>query len=260
MKQLIFLTFLLIQSFFLFAQNWTTSGNSGTNPSNDFLGTTDNFRLVIKVNNTEKLTVLPNGNFGIGISAPREKLDVMGNLIAGGQNSAYLIMGSNNNNYPYINTSTNPLLIGSSGVSSLNVYNNKVDILQNLNVSGNIYTGYKVLIGSTIPKAGNFSLAVNGEAIFNRAVVKLYGNWPDYVFEDNYQLEPLAEVEKFIKENKHLSGIEKNEFIKENGIDLGENQKQLLKKVEELTLYIIEQNKKIIKLSSEMELLKTKVN
>lgn len=128
-----------------------------------------------------------------------------------------------------------------------------------LNVNGNIFTNCKILINSDLAHAGNFSLAVNGEAIFNRAVVRLYGSWPDYVFNEKYSLEPLSEVEKFIKVNKHLKGIQIASDVEKNGIDIAENQKKLLEKVEELTLYIIEQEKAINQLKNELNVIKKSV-
>jgi hypothetical protein len=103
------------------------------------------------------------------------------------------------------------------------------------------------------------SRAVNGEAIFTKAKVKDFGNWPDYVFNKDYQLPALAEVEKFIQQNKHLPGIPAAAEVQQKGLDLGDNQAALLKKIEELTLYIIEQNKKIEGLEKKLnEVLKRK--
>jgi hypothetical protein len=127
-----------------------------------------------------------------------------------------------------------------------------------LDVNGNIFTSGKLLINSTLAKAGNFALAVNGDAIFNRAVVRLYGSWPDYVFADNYRLAPLEEVEAFIKKYKHLQGVKPASEVAEDGIDIGSTQKALTEKIEELTLYLIEQNKQIKKLQAELDSLKVK--
>ena len=69
--------------------------------------------------------------------------------------------------------------------------------------------------------------------------------WPDYVFDNKHQLIPLEELDKFIKDNKHLPEVPTSESISTNGQNLGEMNVILLKKVEELTLYIIEQNKQI---------------
>ena len=71
--------------------------------------------------------------------------------------------------------------------------------------------------------------------------------WPDYVFEPSYQLPSLSSVEAFIKSNKHLPDIPSADEVERNGTDVGDLQADLLKKVEELTLYVIEQDKKIKK-------------
>lgn len=83
--------------------------------------------------------------------------------------------------------------------------------------------------------------------------------WPDYVFYKNYKLPSLAEIERFIQKNNHLPGIPSATEVKEKGLDVGNNHALLLKKIEELTLYVIELNKKMEKLSAEnVELKKTK--
>jgi hypothetical protein len=125
---------------------------------------------------------------------------------------------------------------------------------EKLDVNGNIYTNGKILIGTTGLNTGTHSLAVNGSAIFTKAVVKLTSApWPDYVFAPSYKLPSLTELEKYIKLNNHLPEMPSADEVKNNGIDLGNNQTLLLKKVEELTLYIIEQNKKIELLQEEKE-------
>lgn len=70
-------------------------------------------------------------------------------------------------------------------------------------------------------------------------------NWADYVFEPTYKLMPLNEVEAFVKQEKHLPNVPSEQELKENGTDVMEMNKVLMEKVEELTLYLIEQNKQI---------------
>ncbi|MNW92953.1 hypothetical protein D3C86_223100 [compost metagenome] len=70
-------------------------------------------------------------------------------------------------------------------------------------------------------------------------------NWPDYVFEDDYQLPSLTETATFIEKNKHLPGVPKAAEVAEDGLSLGEMNKILLKKVEELTLHMIDKDKRI---------------
>ena len=78
----------------------------------------------------------------------------------------------------------------------------------------------------------------------------------DFVFEPDYHLRPLSEVEQFINENKHLPDIAPAACMIENGVDVGEFQIQLLQKIEELTLYVIEQQKLIEELKREIDKIK----
>ena len=72
--------------------------------------------------------------------------------------------------------------------------------------------------------------------------------WPDFVFAKDYKLLPLAEVEQFIAENQHLPNVPSAAEVEANGIDLGEMNAILLQKVEELTLYIIQMEKRLSEL------------
>ena len=90
-----------------------------------------------------------------------------------------------------------------------------------------------------------YKLAVNGTGIFTQVKVKQYGNWPDYVFHPGYRLSSLQELEQYIVLHGHLPGIPSAGEVKERGQDVGEMNQKLLQKIEELTLYIIELNKKV---------------
>ena len=94
----------------------------------------------------------------------------------------------------------------------------------------------KVGIGTIDP--GAYKLAVNGKIKTREVVVSVLA-WSDYVFEDDYDLKSLEEVEKYIKENKHLPGIPTEKEVKEKGLSVGDMQAKLLEKIEEMTLYII---------------------
>lgn len=123
-----------------------------------------------------------------------------------------------------------------------------------LDVNGNIFTNSKIAIGTTdLGKIGTYALAVNGSAIFTKAVVKLNSAWPDCVFNPAYKLPKLDSLEQFIKFNQHLPEMPSASDVEKNGIDLGETQTILLKKVEELTLFIIDQNKQAEKLQKTVE-------
>jgi hypothetical protein len=116
--------------------------------------------------------------------------------------------------------------------------------------NGNVEIG---LYQSTLKKR----LRVNGTIIANKVQVKS-NVWADYVFKDNYDLPSLNEVKLHIEENKHLPGIPSETEVKENGVNVGEMQVKLLQKIEELTLYVIQQNEKIQVLESKLSKLENK--
>lgn len=128
--------------------------------------------------------------------------------------------GSNeiNNNRLYIDNSetTKPLIYGKFDTDQLGI---------NTNV---IPTGY--------------TMAVKGKFISEEIKVQTYANWPDFVFKKEYHLPFLKEVENYIQTNGHLPNIPSACEVEENGILLGEMNAKLLQKIEELTLYIIQQD------------------
>ena len=91
-------------------------------------------------------------------------------------------------------------------------------------------------IGTTNP--GDYKLAVNGHVRAKKIVVE--SDWADFVFEDDYQLQPLDEVAAYIKKHQHLPGIPAAKHIQEEGLDLGAVQTTMMQKIEELTLYLID--------------------
>ncbi len=118
--------------------------------------------------------------------------------------------------------------------------------------------GGNVGIGTTTPSE---RLSVNGN-IKTKKLIVTQTNWPDYVFKSGYTLQPLQKVEQFIKENNHLPGMPSAAEIEDKGLNVGDAQALLLKKVEELTLYMIELKKENAVLRSGLhkvqEQLKTK--
>ena len=110
-----------------------------------------------------------------------------------------------------------------------------------------------VRIGTTNP--GAWKLSVNGK--IRAKEIKVETGWSDFVFENNYRLPTLKEVEKHIKEKGHLKDIPSAREVEESGIFLGEMDSKLLQKIEELTLYTIQQQKEIDILKKENKVLKT---
>ena len=105
-------------------------------------------------------------------------------------------------------------------------------------------------IGTTSPQA---KLAVDGNILAKEIKIKTDISVPDYVFESDYELLGLAEVEAYVKEHKHLPEIPSAADINRDGLDLAEMNLLLLKKVEELTLYILQQSEEISVMGKRLE-------
>ncbi|MGK6353492.1 hypothetical protein [Parapedobacter sp. DT-150] len=131
----------------------------------------------------------------------------------------------------YINqeNTTQPILRLSSGT-----------VTANENVVFTVENDGKVGIGTTTPQA---KLAVNGNILAKEVKVKTDISVPDYVFEPDYDLPTLDEIETYVKKHKHLPEIPSAADIEKDGLDLAEMNLLLLKKVEELTLHLIDQRK-----------------
>lgn len=133
---------------------------------------------------------------------------------------------------------TDPLFVIGNG-SSTSVRSNAVTVLKNGNVG----------IGTALVNNPNsYKLAVNGTIGAKAVKVEITSTtWPDFIFNKGYnKLKTLKEVEQYILENGHLPEIPTAKEIETNGADIGELLKLQMKKIEELTLYIIEQNKRIL--------------
>jgi trimeric autotransporter adhesin len=104
----------------------------------------------------------------------------------------------------------------------------------------------------------DYKLYVEKGILAEKVKVSAQANWPDYVFGKDYSLMPLKEVENYITTNNHLPEVPSADVIAKDGLDLGKMDATLLKKVEELTLYLIEQSKKIEVLQNELNTLKAK--
>ncbi|WP_333888910.1 hypothetical protein [Sphingobacterium siyangense] len=122
-----------------------------------------------------------------------------------------------------------------------------------LDGTGGVYFGLKSIDTHVMLSNGNVGigtlnpaerLSVNGKIRAQEIKVET-ANWPDYVFTDGYQLPSLKETAEFIEKNKHLPGVPKAAEVEENGLSLGEMNKILLQKIEEMTLHLIKQQQQI---------------
>ncbi len=167
----------------------------------------------------------------------------------------------NNFDLPVITNNTEKMRVTAAGNIGIGTStpnpNAKLDVIGNIFASGKVIIGTEGLTGIDYTnKIGAHALAVNGSAIFTKVKVKLYTEWADYVFDPGYKLNSLSFLEQYIKNNRHLPDMPSANDVKANGIDIGDNQAVLLKKVEELTLYIIALNKKVEELTKETNSLK----
>lgn len=162
---------------------------------------------------------------------------------------------------PYVINATNIYTDDGRLTGNRTVLMNNNRLMFNTATDGRIYIGNTLDVNNNLnfpTSTGNYKLYVEGGILTEKVKVALRdtNNWADHVFAPDYKLKPLNEVETYIKENKHLPGISSaNELMKE-GLDLADMQAKQMEKIEELTLYAIEQNKQIEKQNKDIEELK----
>lgn len=230
-----FLSLALLTATFVSADNWTTSVTGKI-----YSGSTTNIGIGTSTPIT-KLFLYTNTNIESALA-----LDCQGtqnaqqcniNLITKGNGSTNL---GNSATYGWHIAARGNSYTGSSERNDLGFYywngaNWQPPVLW-LENNGNIG------IGTSSP--GTYKLAVEGK-IGAREVVVTNAAWADYVFKKDYKLKPLREVESFINTHGHLPEIPTEKQVKKEGVAIGEMQSKLLAKVEELTLYVIDQQKQM---------------
>lgn len=187
---------------------------------------------------------LNSGRMGIGTDAPNANLEVIGNIVA--MESSVALSTRNNSlgdgmGMRYVTGGT--MALYSDGL--IDFQESDTD---DTRIRFDMNAG-RVGIGTT-----NLTARLNVNGRIRAEEIEVISNVPssDFVFEEDYDLRPLEEVEAFVKENKHLPEIPSAEEFKENGYKLGDMDDLLLRKVEELTLYMID-------LKKENEILKEKI-
>ena len=145
---------------------------------------------------------------------------------------------------------------GGNSTSNMMSFDRNTDIVEIQRNGGDLMlcsqengqVGIGISSAANLPSA-DYLLAVDGSIIAEEVRVELSGSWPDYVFSDDYKLMPLSEVEQSIQEHKHLPGIPSAAIVEAEGIELGDMQKKMMEKIEELTLYLIQLEKDNTELS-----------
>lgn len=185
------------------------------------------------------MTISNGGNVGIGATSPTSgRLVITQTALDDHYSGIRLKNAANGQSSFFWMDQNNKMRIDNSSSASR-------DVVFNGEGNGN------VLIGKTSQVNPAHKLDVNGSIRANEIVVNTTG--ADFVFEDNYKLRPLKEVETYIKENKHLPEIASAKEMQENGVGVSELQMQLLQKIEELTLYLLEQEKRLNKQEQQLE-------
>ncbi len=217
-----------------------------------------------------------NGNrIGIGTNSPEELLDVdgdsefgtgtgvlkikQGNLTFDGEERTYLIHDRGTNRKIGLGITDNGSVRNYIELFEGNAPNNQYIDFGIQGVSAmKINAEGKVAIGTT-DFSGSHELRVEG-SIGAREIKVEASSWSDFVFENDYKLRTLEEVEEHIAEKGHLPEIPSEAEVTENGINLGEMNAKLLQKIEELTLYLIEQNKELKSANQKIEKLQKEVS
>ncbi|TKG91624.1 hypothetical protein EYV94_21605 [Puteibacter caeruleilacunae] len=192
------------------------------------------------------LTSNQHGHLGIGTSNPSAALHVIGD----GRSSFRIYNSESTTNYISMWQGSYGAVIDPIGTGVLYI--------------GGYDVATKVIMAQ---KGGNVGIGVANPDVtaklhvagtIRAEEIKVKAKTADFVFEEDYQLKSLEEVEQFVKERKHLPGIASAKKMEEEGVGLAEMNKLLLQKIEELTLYNIQQNKRMKQLEEEINSLKQK--
>lgn len=170
-------------------------------------------------------------NLGIGTKTPTNKLHIAANNQGG-----FLLEHTATSDYQYASR----IQVNREGTKAFAITNGVNDLFL---IHGNGVVNTKKLYAEEIEvRVDAIGLA-----------------WPDYVFGKNYKLKTLEEVESYVKKNKHLENVPSEKEVNAEGINIAKMNAALLRKVEELTLYLIEQNKQLKAQQEELEELKTQL-
>jgi hypothetical protein len=198
-----------------------------------------NGRFIVRTDATDRVWVHNNGKVSMGtVSTFGSQLSIGNDFTTAGIN--------------FFNGNENTFNISSSaGNAWIETFTDQLILRSGLGASLYLKNSGQATIGFVTP-ANGYRLTVLGSIKCAEVSTSPIYNWPDYVFGEGYKLKPLAELKKFVDENKHLPNIPSATEVAANGIQLGDMSKRLIEKVEELTLYIFQLKEQIDSLKKQM--------
>ncbi|MCJ8212039.1 hypothetical protein MUY27_20145 [Mucilaginibacter sp. RS28] len=211
---------------------------------------------------------ITNGKVGIGTTDPDYALTVNGNFKVTNENNFLFYNGFADIYFKYSGRGSGgrAMVHGDGNMLVLNFggdftggtrLGTNAYFTEDNNGTSYVYSG-KFGIGTADTKG--YKLAVNGSAIATSVTVKNFDQWPDYVFKPSYKLPSLSSISTYISQNRHLPDMPSESEVKAKGIDLGEMVKLQTKKIEELTLYLIEKDKEVKAQQVQIEKLQRQIN
>ncbi len=231
-------------------EDWTMGGNANTNPATQFIGTSDSVSLSFRTNNSERLKLLSDGSILLnGLTSPGlgiVTIDANGKLIKTGldpllcESSSTVGLWSSDALKLYT-CDPRQVIIGSDNIPT----NIRFKVNGSTILDGVVGIGINPLTVSLQSGATPYKLFVNGKMGAKEIYCSNGTPWPDYVFNKNYSLLPIAELKTYIEEQQHLPGIPSATEIEKGGMNMGELLTSSYQKIEDLTLYIIQLESRI---------------
>ena len=222
------------------------------------IGTMSQTGFSLRTGGSNRIHITDNGKVGIGTTDPKYNLSVKGKLSAEANGDYYgaWFGGEARTTTPSINVGSwynnrgSMFWDAASKKLKFETCNNSNESFQNTLVM------YKGMVGIGTSETKGYRLAVNGS--ISATEIKVEAQTADFVFEEDYPLKSLEEVEQFIITNKHLPDIPSAKQMKQDGVGLAEMNKLLLQKIEEMTLHMIEMKKELRQVQNELIKLKLK--
>jgi hypothetical protein len=197
-------------------------------------------------------TVTPDAAYLLTIGGDTRingQVNASGNAAVGGTTTTNALQVTNNTTTGSLNVVTTSEFSGNVGIGT-------APTTFGLDVAGDANFRNRLKIGANnFPGDASYTLSVGGGIMAEEVRVQLQP-WPDYVFEADYELQPLAAVEQYVQTNKHLPGVACAAEVAEKGLDVGQTQKVQMEKIEELFLHLIAMEKRINALEAENAALK----